>query len=120
MSGHIDGVVAHVTSGDANDWQQALRNLSNLHSDESVPVSPELITVVVNGDAVRFLQADEPDADRLSRLADAGVHILACTDSLERLGFSVDELADGVDTVDSGVAEVTRLQWHGNGYLKLP
>lgn len=120
MSGHIDGVVVHVTSGDANDWQQALRNLSNLQSDETVPISPELMTVVVNGDAVRFLRADEPDADRLSELADSGVRILACTNSLERLGFSAEKLAEGVETVDSGVAEVTRLQWHGNGYLKLP
>lgn len=120
MSGHIDGVVVHITSGDANDWQKALQNVLNLHNDESVPVSPELITVVVNGDAARFLQADEPDADQLSRLTDSGVRILACTNSLKRLGYSADELAEGVDTVDSGVAEVTRLQWHGNGYLKLP
>lgn len=120
MSGHIDGVVAHVTSGDANDWQQALRNLSNLHSDESVPITPELITVVVNGEAVRFLRAEEPDADQVARIVESGVRILACTNSLERFGFSTDELVAGVETVDSGVAEVTRLQWHGNGYLKLP
>jgi intracellular sulfur oxidation DsrE/DsrF family protein len=120
MSGHIDGVVVHITSPDANDWGQALRNVSNLHSDESVPIEPNLITIVVNGEATRFLRADEPDADRLSRLADSGVRILACSSSLERLGYSPDELAEGVETVDSGVAEVTRLQWHGNGYLKLP
>jgi hypothetical protein len=121
MSGRrIDGIVIHITSGDANDWQQALRNLSNLYDDESVPVSPDLITVVVNGGAVRFLQADEPDADQLAEIADSGVRILACRESLAHVGVDAEDLLAGIEMVDSGAAEAARLQFHGNGYLKLP
>jgi intracellular sulfur oxidation DsrE/DsrF family protein len=120
MSSDFAGVVVHVTSGDEGDWAQALRNLSNLYQNESVPVPPSRITVVVNGHAVRFLLARSPDADQIERIASAGVHVDACRNSLDRLGYDPENLATGVETIPSGVAEVVRLQWNGHGYLKLP
>lgn len=120
MSRDLDGIVVHVTTADADGWRQALRNLSNLYDDESIPIPPDMIAVVANGGAVRFLRAGVPEADRLTRMTDAGVRIAACARSLERLGYPPEDLADGVGTVSSGVAEVVKLQWAGHGYLKLP
>lgn len=120
MSDDINGVVIHVTSGTSSEFRQALRNLSNLYDDASLPIPPDLITVVVNGDAVRYLRATAPEASQLTQLIGTGVHIYACERSLSRLGYEASELVDGIDTVSSGVAEVVRLQWNGHGYLKLP
>jgi intracellular sulfur oxidation DsrE/DsrF family protein len=40
--------------------------------------------------------------------------------SLTRLGYAPENLADGVQTIRSGVAEVARIQQQGDTYLKLP
>lgn len=116
----MNGIVAHITSSDASDWQQALRNLSNLYQSESVATPPNLITVVINGGAVRFVRAESPEAKQVTRIAESGVDIKACKKSFERLGYDTDELAAGVSVIDSGVAEVIRLQQNNDGYLKLP
>lgn len=114
------GIVVHVTSGESRDWNQALRNLSNLYRDESTSTPPDRIEVVVNGAAVRFLLADSPNADRVARIAAAGVTINVCRNTLDRMDRSPEDLVDGVTTVRSGVAEAVRLQRHDTAYLKLP
>lgn len=114
------GVVIHVTSGESSDWQMALRNLANLVRDESVSTPPERMHLVVNGEAVRFLRAEAPEAEKVSRMAAAGVVIDACENSLDRFGYGPSELAEGVTTVESGVAAVARAQQRGDTYLKLP
>lgn len=115
-----EDIVVHITSGETEDWQMALRNLQKLATNESVSTPPESMHVVVNGDAVRFLLAATPEGDRIPQMAEAGVEIEACANSLERLGFSPAELAEGVTITGSGVAEVVRLQQRGYTYLKLP
>jgi len=117
---YLQGVVAHVTTDEARGWRMALRNIHNLVQDESVSTPPERIQVVVNGPAVRFLLASAPEAAKLSRMLGAGVTISACRNSLTRFGYEVEELTDGVEIVDSGVARVVRAQNHNNHYLKLP
>ncbi|RXK49319.1 DsrE family protein [Halorientalis pallida] len=113
-------MVIHITSGETGDWRMALRNLVNLVQDETVSTPPGLMKVVVNGPAVRFLLTTAPEADKIERMADAGVEISACGNSLERFDHTAESLADGVTTVPSGVAEVTRAQKRGATYLKLP
>ena len=115
-----ESIVVHVSSQDTRDWQMAVRNLVNLVNDDAVATSPELMQVVVNGHAVRYLLATSPESERVTAMAEAGVDIRACENSLERFGYDPENLADGVGTVPSGVAEVVRVQQRGNTYLKLP
>jgi intracellular sulfur oxidation DsrE/DsrF family protein len=115
-----DDIVVHITSSETEDWQMALRNLQKLAGNESVSASPDSMHVVINGGAVRFLLSATPEGDRIPQMAAAGVDIEACANSLGRLGFSPDELAEGVTVTDSGVAEVVRLQQQDCTYLKLP
>jgi intracellular sulfur oxidation DsrE/DsrF family protein len=115
-----DGIIIHVTTGEIDGWQTALRNLRNLVQDESVPTPPARIEVVVNGPAVRFLLASSPDSSKVSQVLEAGVGIGVCSNSLARFGHDPDDLVDGVRTVSSGVAEVVRMQAADNSYLKLP
>jgi len=113
-------IVIHVTTDETGGWQTALRNLGNLVSDESVPTPTGRMQVVVNGPAVRFLLASSPDARKLTRMTDAGVTVDACENSLSRFGYDPDDLAPGVTTVTSGVAEAVRAQQGNTSYLKLP
>ena len=114
------GTVAHVTTDDRTDWQMALRNLRNLADDDSVPTPADRVVVVVSGPAVRFLLSAAPDADVVTRITGTGVTVVACENSLSRFGHDPSDLADGVGTVPSGVAEAVRLQQGGENYLKLP
>ncbi len=114
------GTVAHVTTDDRTGWERALRNLRNLADDGSVPTPAGRLVMVVNGPAVRFLLAAAPDAAAVTRATEAGVTVVACENSLSRLGHEPADLADGVETVPSGVAEAVRLQQGGENYLKLP
>lgn len=113
-------VLVHVTSADSTDWKAALRNVSNLYHNESVPTPGNQFKMVVNGDAVRNLLSGAPEADRIARMIDAGIQIEACRNSLGHHDYDAAALIDGVGTVESGVAEVVRLQRHGVTYLKLP
>ena len=113
-------IVVHISTGSADDWRMALRNLVNLVNDDSVTTPPESIQVVVNGQAVRFLLAAGPEAGKVTRMAESGVDILACSNSLDRFGHAAVDLAKGVGTVPSGVAAVVRAQQGGSAYLKLP
>ncbi len=113
-------IVIHISSGSVDDWQMALRNLANLVNDDSVSTPPELIHVVVNGQAVRFLLSSSPEAEKVTQMAEAGVDITACSNSLDRFGHAAVDLAPGVGTVPSGVAAAVRAQQGGSAYLKLP
>jgi len=119
MSSHRS-ILVHVSSDDIGDWRMALRNLVNLVNDDSVETPPELMQVVVNGPGVRFLLETGPEAAKVTRMAEAGVDIAACANSLDRFGHAAQDLATGVGTVRSGVAEVVRVQQRGDTYLKLP
>lgn len=113
-------IVVHISSQDSRDWEMAVRNLVNLVNDDSISTPPESMEVVVNGHAVRYLLASGPESERVTQMAQAGVDIVACGNSLERFGYADSALADGVDTVPAGVAEVVRAQQRGSTYLKLP
>jgi len=113
-------VVIHVTSDESGDWRTALRNLANLVRDDSVSTPPRMMRLVVNGPAVRFLLASAPEADRVGTMIDNGVTVCACENSLDRFGHEGGALAEGVETIPSGVAEVVRTQHRGATYLKLP
>jgi intracellular sulfur oxidation DsrE/DsrF family protein len=113
-------IVVHISTGSAGDWRMALRNLVNLVNDDSVPTPPAAIQVVVNGRAVRYLLSSSPESEKVTRMAESGVDITACSNSLDRFGYAAVDLAGGVGTVPSGVAAVVRAQQGGSAYLKLP
>jgi intracellular sulfur oxidation DsrE/DsrF family protein len=57
-------------------------------------------------------------ADRMKKLADAGVLCAACENSLRKKNVPKAALLPLVTTVDSGVAEVVRKQEAGWSYIK--
>ena len=57
-------------------------------------------------------------AERIATLATARVKFVACENTMKRLKIQKDDLLAVAGTVDSGVAEVVRLQEAGWSYIK--
>jgi hypothetical protein len=113
-------VAVHYSSGDLENWQQAINNVSNLFQDDSVPTGDGDLSLVVNGYAIRFLTENALDATRVHGMVRAGVRVVACGNSMERFEVVEENLVEGIEIVESGAAELVRLQAGGAAYLKVP
>ncbi len=113
------GVVYHVDNSDRA--VMALRNITNHRK-----VYPDLpITVVGLADGLKFLLDGTKDsrgnsyAAMVEPLAMDGVVFIACGNTLKARDLDADDLSFGVEVVQSGVAEIGRLQLEeGYAYIK--
>lgn len=110
-------VVFEVTVDGAEQWQSILNNVENLQKAFG-PTQTEL-AVVAHGKGLGLLLATNTDIqERLARIAQSGVTLAACENTMRRLQVSKSDLFPFVTTVDSGVAEVVRKQEAGWAYIK--
>jgi uncharacterized protein len=110
---HVDGGITQATA--------ALRNIGN--QLEAAPGT--LIVVVGIGDGVDFMLRDSktrggyPFELMIQELQEKGVRFEACGNTLKTRKIDTGRLADGVTVVDSGMAELARLQAReGYAYIK--
>jgi intracellular sulfur oxidation DsrE/DsrF family protein len=108
--------VFHVPTGDSEAQQRAVSNVGNLLGDDSLDVTA--VAVVANGPGIGLLREDSPHAEALASLAERGVALKACGNTLQGRGLSADDLLDGVKRVSSGVGELVQLQDQGYAYLR--
>ena len=108
--------VFHLIAGDAEDQQTTLVLAENLTKDETVEMDD--IAVVAQADGIVPLTADGEGADDVRSLIGEGVSFKACSNTLEMKGIDESDLVDGVETVSSGVGELTRLQDDGYAYIR--
>lgn len=131
--GHVpQRVVYHIDSGDLERQRSTLRNVSN-HLNDIGDEHLE-IRVVVQGNGVSMLVLPEATADpalygnatdQIQVLVDnlnvRGVRFVVCGNSLRRRNIlATDRLYEVAthDIVDSGLAELVRLQGEGYSYIK--
>ena len=111
--------VFHFSSG-PGEQNHAVANVSNLLADDSVDV--EDVVLVANGRGIELLTTDDsrhPGAVR--DLVGKGVAFRACENSMAALDVEPDDLVEGVETVPSGVGELTKLQARdGYAYIETP
>ena len=110
--------VFHCSSGRVDDWRHALANVESLLDDDTVGLDG--VTLLLNGDAVYLATESSPGASRLSDLLDREVRVRVCRNSLDSRPAAADQLVSGVETVPSGVGELTKRQAAGDAYLKVP
>lgn len=78
------------------------------------------VQVVVQGGAVRGLITDSAHQDDLlTTIAGSGVDILACANSMERVGVAAEALLSDVGTVPAAVTYLTQQQWAGAAYVRI-
>lgn len=109
-------VVFEVTHEGAEQWTGVLNNVENLRASLGDATEVE---VVAHSKGLGMLVAkDNALAERMQKLADAGVVFAACAKTMKKKNVSKDQLVPFAKTVDSGVAEVVRKQEAGCSYIK--
>jgi intracellular sulfur oxidation DsrE/DsrF family protein len=110
-------VLFEVTMDGAEQWTATLANVENLRK----AFGPDTTQVEVVGHSKGLgimLAKNATLADRMKKLADAGVAFAACENSMRKKNVTRADLLPFVTTVDSGVAEVVRKQEAGWSYIK--
>ncbi|MGM0592262.1 MAG: DsrE family protein [Halobacteriota archaeon] len=111
--------VFHFSKG-VSEQNHAVANVANLLADETVDL--ESVVLVANGRGILLLTTDDSDlVDEVASLIDDGVSFRVCENSMEKLDVGESDLVDGVETVPSGVGELTKLQVRDDfAYIETP
>ncbi|WP_066517455.1 DsrE family protein [Curtobacterium ammoniigenes] len=89
------------------------------HSVERLGPTAE-VQVVVQGGAVRGLTVDSAFADEVSAtVTEHHVRILACENSMQRVGVLAEALLDQVGTVPAAATYMAEQQWAGAAYVRI-
>jgi len=108
--------VFHLNLEDAAKQSELLGNIQNLMDDDSVQVGE--IAAVINADAVEMVKNDSEATEFIEDFPEK-VTFYACSNSLENREITEDELAEGVEPVNSGVGKLNKLQDDGFNYIKI-
>lgn len=105
----------HLISGDSNEQELALTLAENLTQDETIEMDD--VTVLAQGEGIDPVTAGGDHSDHVETLIDDGVTFKACANTLDMFDIEEADLVSGVETVSSGVGELTRLQNDGYAYI---
>jgi intracellular sulfur oxidation DsrE/DsrF family protein len=108
--------VFHLIGGSADEQDLALTLAENLAADDSIEMDD--IAVLAQAEGIDPVTADGEESDRVRALVEDGVSVKACSNTLDMFDLAETDLVDGVETVSSGVGELTRLQNDGYAYIR--
>lgn len=108
--------VIHLSTHEDAVFDGGLSNIHNLLEDAETDVDE--IALIVNGSGVKRLTPNSRFADRLEQCMEQGVHVKACSNSLESQRMSESQLLDEIEVVSAAVTELTRLQDDGYAYIR--
>lgn len=78
------------------------------------------VQVVVQGGAVHGLTSGSPHEDDVrTTIAGSGVEVVACENSMRRIGVPLDQLLPEVGTVPAAATHLARRQWNGDAYVRV-
>ncbi|MDA8335890.1 MAG: DsrE family protein [Peptococcaceae bacterium] len=106
--------VVHVN--ETGKWPVAIANVVNLIKD--VGVDHVRVALLANGVAVEVFRQGNEIAAPLERLAEQGVEVLACRNSLRSLNMEDGELPGFIKVVPAGITELVRRQQEGWAYVR--
>jgi intracellular sulfur oxidation DsrE/DsrF family protein len=77
------------------------------------------VAVVAHGDGIDLLlKQSKLPSERLAKLNERGVQLLACHITMKRQGITPEDLHDFVQIIPSGNAELIRKQYEGWAYIR--
>ncbi|KHL03619.1 hypothetical protein LK10_08465 [Sinomonas humi] len=105
----------HLDDADPDTHRRVLRNVGNLLDalDDGSPVE-----LVVHGPAIAAVLAGADTAGALQDLLGRGIGVAACQNTMDREGIRAGDLARGVHTVASGIAQLVLRQRQGWAYVR--
>lgn len=118
-------VLFHLNSGNPERMQEVLDEAENMLRQYQATAQPARVEIVANGDGINLLRADvSPFAERIGAMQDKYPNLIfaACQNTLDRLtqdfGIVAQLLPEAV-VIDSGVAQIIRLQQQGWVYIQV-
>ena len=109
--------VFHLSTDKSEKISELIGNVKNLKIDKTADINQ--ICVVLNADGVHAVLNEESASEYLQVLAEEGVKLKVCSNSVEGQEIERERLLDEIDIVSSGVAELNRLQDKGYNYIKI-
>ena len=108
-------VVIHLSEGERHRQEAVLRNVANVAADLGEDAEIEL---VAHGGGMSALVRGHALAAQVARLADRGVALVACANSMRAMGVGAAELVDGALVASSGLGHIIRRQYEGWAYVR--
>lgn len=108
-------VVVHLSEPDRHRQEAVLRNVANVADDLGEGAEIEL---VAHGGGMSALVRGQALAAQVARLAERGVALVACANTMRAQGIGVAELVDGALVASSGLGHIVRRQYEGWAYVR--
>ena len=107
-------VVIQVSDSDPAYWNLALNNAKNVQKD----MKGAVIEIVAYGPGIGMLKADSVVANRISEMADSGIKILACGNTMRGQKITKEEMNTSIGYVQAGVVQIMNRQAEGYAYIR--
>ena len=107
-------VVIQVSDSDPAYWNLALNNAKNVQKD----LKGAVIEIVAYGPGIGMLKADSVAASRISEMAESGIKIVACQNTMRGQKLTKEDMNSSIAYVPSGVVEIMGRQADGYSYIR--
>lgn len=109
-------IVIQVSDNDPAKWNLALNNAKNLQAD--VGASNVAVEMVAYGPGIGMLKFGATVGNRVNDAVAAGVHIVACQNTMHAQKLAKEDMNPSVGYVPAGVTEIMKKQSEGWAYLR--
>jgi intracellular sulfur oxidation DsrE/DsrF family protein len=109
--------VIQVSDNDPQKWHLALNNARNALDELGTREAIEL-EIVVYGPGIGMLKMDSTVANRVAEALAAGVHVVACENTMRAQKLTQADMLPRIGYVPAGVVELMKRQQQGWAYLR--
>lgn len=109
-------VVVQISESEPKVWNLALNNANNAQKD--VGAANIEIEVVAFGPGLGMLRDDSLVANRVQEALAAGVHFVACRNTMQAQHLTEADMIGGIGYAQAGVIEIIKKQMEGFAYLR--
>lgn len=107
-------LVIQVSDSDPAYWNLALNNAKNVQKD----LKGAVIEIVAYGPGIGMLKADSVVANRISEMADSGIKMVACGNTMRGQKLTKEDMNASTSYVQAGVVEIMDRQMEGYSYIR--
>ena len=109
--------VIQVSDNDPAKWNLALNNAKNVQSDYG-GASKVDIEIVAYGPGIGMLKMGSQVGERVSEAMKAGIHVVACENTMHNLKLTKADMLSDIGYTPSGVVELMKKQQQGWAYVR--
>ena len=111
------GVIFHIDAGDEATIKKTLNNVENLLHDPRFKGRKLNVELIANSKGFAVYVKNNGFEDRLKKLREDGVILAQCSNTLRELHVDRGDLYSFIDTVPSGMGEITIREAQGWAYI---